>query len=67
MTKTLCKAIMRNSELETEYFTQKRNDTLKDYKKRKINAANFTKKEEKISLKICIFHLLLAIKTLTIV
>ena len=33
MTKALCKAIMKRSELETKYFKLKTNDTLKVYKK----------------------------------
>ena len=36
MTKTLRKAIMRSSELETKYLKQKTNDTLRAYKKQKL-------------------------------
>ena len=52
MTKTLRKAVMRRSGLETKYFKLKTNDTLKAYKNRKIAAADFTRKKTKNSLKI---------------
>ena len=52
MTKALCNAIMRRSELERKYFKLKRNDTLKAYKYSEITAADYTKKKEKNSLKI---------------
>ena len=48
MTKALCNAIMKRSELESKYFKLKRNDILKAYKYREITAADYTKKKEKI-------------------
>ena len=47
MTKTLRKAIMRRSELETKYFKQKTNDTSKAYKKQKNYCKRLYKKERK--------------------
>ena len=44
MTKALRKAIMRRSELETKYFKQKTNDTLKAYKKQKSYCSRLYKK-----------------------
>ena len=47
MTKALCKAIMKRSELETKYFKLKTNDTLKFYKKQKSCCSKLYKKERK--------------------
>ena len=47
MTKALCKAVMRTSELETKYFKLKANDTLKAYKKQKNYSSRLYRKERK--------------------
>ena len=52
MTKALHKVIMRRSELETKYFKQKTNNTLKAYKNRKITTADYIKKKEENYLEI---------------
>ena len=50
MTKALCKAVMRTSELETKYFKLKANDTLKAYKKQKNYSSRLYRKERKKNL-----------------
>ena len=47
LTKALCKAIMRRSELETKHFKLKTNNTLKGYKKQKNYWSRLYKKERK--------------------
>ena len=53
MAKTLRKAIMRRSKLETKYFKLKTNDTLKAYEKQKNYCSRLHKKERRESVICC--------------
>ena len=52
MSKTLCKAIMKKSSLETKYFKTRSNDSFKAYKNINIFAVDFIKTEKKNSSEI---------------